>query len=139
MSSRKLLLFLVRLVLGGTFVWAGILKIADPLRFAEDISNYRVFPRVITLFLALVLPWVEVLCGVLLVSGVFFRASALILSGLLVTFLVLISVTIVRGINIECGCFGSLSEKVGWRLVLTDSVLLLLTLTVLFSRRKAQT
>jgi uncharacterized membrane protein YphA (DoxX/SURF4 family) len=136
MIRNKYILLVLRLVVGGVFLWAGILKIFDPLEFAQGIADYRVFPRVISLFLALVLPWLEVLCGVLLILGVFRNASALLVSCLLAGFLVLIISAILRGLDIDCGCFGSLSQKADYKLILTDSLLLFFSLNILFSRKQ---
>ncbi len=136
MIRNKYILLVLRLVVGGVFLWAGILKIFDPLEFAQGIADYRVFPRVISLFLALVLPWLEVLCGVLLILGVFRNASALLVSCLLAGFLVLIISAILRGLDIDCGCFGSLSQKADYKLILTDSLLLFFSLNIFFSRKQ---
>jgi len=135
MIRNKYILLVFRLVVGGMFIWAGVSKIIDPLEFAQNIANYRVFPQGISFFLALVLPWIEVICGVSLILGIFRYASALLLSGLLAVFLVLITVTIIRGIDIDCGCFGDLSGKVDYKLILMDSVLLFFSLNIFFSRK----
>lgn len=134
MIGNKYLVFSFRLILGGVFIWAGLLKIFDPLGFAEDIANFRVFPQWISFFLALILPWIEVISGVFLILGLFRHASTLILSLLLAAFLVLIVVSIMRGIDIDCGCFGSFSQKVDYKLILTDCVLLFLSLNIFFSK-----
>jgi putative oxidoreductase len=135
MIRNKYILVAFRLVVGGVFIWAGVSKIFDPLGFAQNIVNYRAFPQVMSFFLALVLPWIEVICGAFLILGIFRSASALLLSGLLAVFLVLITVTIIRGIDIDCGCFGSLSAKVDYKLILEDSILLFFSLNIYFSRQ----
>ncbi len=136
MVQNKYIIFVFRLIVGGTFIWAGILKIIDPLEFAQNISNYRVFSRIVSFFLALILPWVEVICGFFLILGFLRRGSALLLSLLLFSFLGLIGVTLIRGINIDCGCFGSLNRKLDISLFFTDLVLLLMCLNIYFFRLK---
>lgn len=138
MIRNKYILIAFRLVVGGMFIWAGVTKIIDPLGFAQNIANYRVFPDGISFFLALVVPWIEVICGVFLILGLFRSASALLLSAFLVVFLVLIAATLIRGIDIDCGCFGSLSGKVDYKLILTDSILLFFCLNIYFSRKAVQ-
>ncbi len=132
MIGNRYLLFTFRLVVGGVFIWAGLSKIFDPLSFAENISNYRLFPHWMSFFIALALPWIEVICGVFLILGLFQRSSAFLLSLLLAFFLTLIVVTILRGINVDCGCFGSIGRKVDLNLILFDGVLLFLSLNILF-------
>jgi uncharacterized membrane protein YphA (DoxX/SURF4 family) len=140
MIRNKSILLVFRLVVGGVFIWAGLLKILDPLEFAQNIANYRVFSRDLSLLAAIVLPWLEVLCGVLVIFGIFRSASSLLLSGLLAAFLVLITVTIFRGLDVDCGCFGSSGRHVDYSLLLADIVLLYLTLNIFvssLSRRSA--
>ena len=133
MISRKYILLAFRLILGGVFVWSGILKILDPLQFAQDVSNYQTFPPDLAFVVALVLPWIELLCGVFLILGVFRLGSAGLVSLLLVAFLALIASTLIRGIEVECGCFGSFSRKVDFKLILTDAALLFLSLRLFWS------
>jgi putative oxidoreductase len=136
MINHKTALWVFRFVVGGVFIWAGLLKILDPLEFAQDIANYHVFSRDISFVIAIVLPWIEVLCGVLVILGIFRATSSLVLSGLLVAFLALITATILRGIDVECGCFGSLGRRVDFLLLLTDSILLYLTMNIFVSSLK---
>ena len=135
MINNRYLHYLFRLVLGGVFIWAGIIKITNPLGFAQDISNYQILPQSISFFLALFLPWIEVICGVFIITGLFLRSSSLFLCGLLGGFLILIIVTLIRGIDVECGCFGSLGRQVDYKLLLTDCALLFLSLNIFFFRK----
>ncbi len=134
MIGNKYILLFFRLAVGGLFIWAGFLKIFDPLDFAQNIANYRIFPQSVSLFLALIIPWIEVICGLLLVLGIFRETASFILSASLVVFLALIIVTLIRGLDIECGCFGSLSRRVDYKLLLTDAVLLFFSLNIFLSQ-----
>ena len=136
-GNRYILLFF-RLVVGGVFIWAGLLKIFDPLDFAQDIANYRVFTQTVSLFLALIIPWIEVICGLLLVLGIFHGTASFMLSGSLVVFLGLIIVTLMRGLDIDCGCFGSLNRSVDYKLLLMDCVLLFFSLNIFLSQYSAK-
>ncbi len=135
MKNNRYLHYLFRLILGGVFIWAGIVKITNPIGFAQDIANYQVFPQSISFFLALILPWIEVICGVFVLTGLFLRSSSFFLSGLLAGFLVLIVVTMIRGIDVECGCFGSLGRQVDYKLLITDSALLFFSLSTFLHRK----
>ncbi|MGD9344855.1 MAG: MauE/DoxX family redox-associated membrane protein [Candidatus Aminicenantes bacterium] len=130
MIRKPYILWIIRLAVGGIFIWAGLLKVADPLEFAQDIANYRILSRDLSFLIALVLPWLEILCGVLVIIGIFRTASALLLSGLLSLFLLLITVTLIRGLDVNCGCFGSIGRHVDFWLLVTDIVLLFLTLNI---------
>ncbi len=136
MSGNKWVLLGCRLVVGGLFIWAGVLKIIDPLGFAQSIENYRFFPRGLVFIIAIVLPWVEVLSGVFLIVHLFRRSSALIISVLLIGFIGLVVIAMLRGIDTTCGCFGSLSRKADLSLILMDTGMLFLALNVFFANRQ---
>jgi uncharacterized membrane protein YphA (DoxX/SURF4 family) len=134
MIRHRWLLLLFRVIVGGVFIWAGALKIADPLDFAQSIKNYQVVSPTLALLIAIVLPWVEVLSGALLIIGVLKRSSALLISLLLIGFIGLVALALARGIDTSCGCFGSLSRRADLSLILTDAVLLVFSLSVFFAR-----
>ncbi len=135
MIRNKALLLVFRIVLGGLFVYAGAVKVGDPLDFAQDIRNYRLVGQSLSFVAALVLPWLEILAGVFLVAGVGKRGAALVITGLLVFFIVLTLVTMARGLDVDCGCFGSLGRKSGWGVVLEDLGMLALGLCILSARK----
>lgn len=136
MIRNKSVLWIFRLIVGGIFVWAGLMKILEPLEFAQNTANYRLFSRDLSFLIALVLPWIEVLCGVLLIFGIYQSASSLLLSGLLGLFLMLILVTLWRGLDVDCGCFGSIGRHVDYRLLITDIVLLYMAVNIWVSSLK---
>ncbi len=124
MIRNKPVIFLFRLIVGGVFIYAGILKIIDPLGFSQNILNYKVLPPALSLPVAIVLPWLEVLTGFGLVAGLFKRTSAQIISLMLIGFIVLVAITMIRGLDVDCGCFGTFSRKADLRLILEDAILL---------------
>ena len=111
MSSRLALLespkltIAVRIALGLIFVGASLPKIVDPPGFAHMIYNYRLVPGSLVNFVALVLPWLELLCGIALTLGIWKRTAAGILGFLLVLFIVGLGVNLARMHPIDCGCF----------------------------------
>ena len=95
----------VQLALGAIFIIAALPKIADPPSFAHMIYNYRILPGGLINISSLVMPWVELLCGIALVLGVWRRPALAIVTILLVMFLAAISFNLGRGNAIDCGCF----------------------------------
>jgi uncharacterized membrane protein YphA (DoxX/SURF4 family) len=136
MIKNKTLLVLFRLILGGLFVYAGVLKVLDPLDFAQSIRNYDLVGQSLSLAAAIVLPWLEILAGAALAAGIWKRASALVISGLLVFFILLTLVTILRGLDVDCGCFGAISRKAGWGLIVEDAAMLYMALAILLAPKK---
>jgi uncharacterized membrane protein YphA (DoxX/SURF4 family) len=134
MLRNKGVLLAFRLVLGGLFVYAGAVKVLDPLDFAQNIRNYQLVGQSLSFIAAIVLPWLEILAGLALILGVWTRGAALVVTGLLVFFIVLTAVTMVRGLDVDCGCFGALSRKSGWGVILEDLGMLVLGLVLLKKR-----
>ena len=134
MIRHRWVLLLFRVIVGGVFIWAGALKIADPLGFAQSIKNYQVVPHTLAFLIAVVLPWVEVLSGAFLIIGLYRRSSALIISLLLAGFIALVALALARGIDTSCGCFGSLDRRADFSLILIDAVLLVLAMNIFFAR-----
>ena len=130
---NRIFLLLLRLIVGGVFVWAAVTKIADPLTFAQDVRNYRLVGQTLSFLTAIILPWVELIAGLFLIIGIFPRASALLISGLLLFFITLVAITMLRGIDVECGCFGTFSRQADLWLILEDTVWLIMALILLFS------
>ena len=119
---------LLRLLVGGAFVVAGALKVADPAKFALDVSHYRLVPYELINLVAILLPWIEITSGLFVLAGIWLRAAALVITSLTVMFLVLIVSALARGLNIECGCFGTVGGKhIGLVNLVIDSSLLALS------------
>ena len=97
----------MRWVVGGVFLVAGGLKLADPAEFGVDIHNYRLLPYRTAVLLAVYLPWLEILCGTFLILRRLQSAVLLLLLLLLLLFTAALVSAWVRGIDIACGCFGS--------------------------------
>lgn len=102
-SNTKLILAL-RIIVGLLFIYASIEKIIDPKSFSDIIDNYRFSPVALSNFAALILPWIELIAGLGLISGIYLEGSNLLLMGLIVFFIFLMSRALVLGINTHCGC-----------------------------------
>ena len=136
--DNDILTMVVRLVLGITFIYASFYKIIDPGSFAKSIWYYHLAPGAMINLLAIILPWVELVCGLLLIVGVAYRGS-LILTGLMITvFIAAIGSAIARGIDLDCGCFKAAqsSSSSTWNSLLIDIGLFVLFLQLYYSRSK---
>ena len=125
--NNKYLLLIIRLVLGFVFIYAAVTKISDPNGFSQAIYNYKLLPLFLVNILAIILPWVELSAGFLLVFGVSVKENSAIISGLLIIFILAVLISFFRGLNIECGCFGTVDgSKVGLQKILENVGLLIL-------------
>ena len=95
----------VQIALGALFVAASLPKIVDPPSFAHMIYNYRIIPGFALNAMTLMMPWLELLCGLALILGVWRRSAAVIIGGMLVVFIIAISINLARDNAVNCGCF----------------------------------
>jgi putative oxidoreductase len=131
-DKRVVLIF--RLVLGITFVYASLDKIAHPDQFAKIVYNYKILPGFLINIFAVTLPWIELLTGFFLILGIFTESASLLISFLLVIFLIAISVNVFRGVNLNCGCFSTdpAGKEEGISLLFRDFLFLFMGLMVFF-------
>ncbi len=107
----KIIYHLSRLILAGTFIYAGVVKGTDPVAFAGQVANYQILPYAWNYLVAATLPYLELLCGILLLLNMRVRPAVLVLFGLNLVFMVALSSLLVRGIDIDCGCFNPDAEN----------------------------
>jgi len=133
-------MLLARLIVGGLFIYLAIHKVGDPVKFLKDIREYHLLPESPPYFLnltAVAMPWVEIICGVLLIIGFWIRGAASVVLVLMVWFTGAIFLRAVGvyhagdiafcGIEFDCGC-GSGVINICRKLVTNAS---LITLTVI--------
>ena len=126
-----------RLILGGVFLYAGVSKVFDPGALAASIRSYELpLPEGFVTVGAHALPLLEILLGLYLLIGLFSKASAWSASGLIVLFSVVLIQGAVRGLEIDCGCFGSTTPTTAsslWVDVMRDLGLLALALQLVYA------
>ncbi|MEZ5303812.1 MAG: hypothetical protein R3F11_24685 [Verrucomicrobiales bacterium] len=141
---------LIRLAIGGVFLYAGAVKAWDPILFHEQVRAYQLLDDPYSAFVAIGLPWLEIFCGLsllaaaiygivarganpppaavraLLVSRHLHLGATLLIAGQLIAFIGGILSARARNLDIACGCFGSQSSSVNdWTTLAFDAVLLL--------------
>ncbi|PWB76450.1 DoxX family protein [candidate division GN15 bacterium] len=130
------LTLLSRLLVGGMFIYAAFYKIVDPAAFAKSIWFYHLVPGKFINLMALVLPWLEVTCGIAVIIGFWHRGAKLWANIMLIVFIAALGSTIVRGISIDCGCFRAAKSAThsAWNSLWFDVVALVFALQLLISR-----
>jgi|FaiFalFF_MnMetaG_3_1042247.scaffolds.fasta_scaffold00213_9 putative oxidoreductase len=124
-TATAVVAVLLRGVLGMVFLVAAAGKLANPEEFARTIANYQLLPVALVNLPAIVLPWLELVVGMLLIAGVRLRAAATVAALLLGIFTLALISALVRGLDIHCGCFSqTAAERIGWGRVLEDVLLL---------------
>jgi putative oxidoreductase len=122
------------LIVGGIFIYAGVIKALDPVQFANDIDNYKTLPWFISVRLAFYLPWLEIVCGLTLIFRFLYLGGLSILTALILIFVGATIAAKARGLDITCGCFGHASKNWNFTSHLLLDLLILAAALVLFSR-----
>ena len=147
MDQTGIPLLVARLMVGGLFIWMGVAKIHDPVTFLKLMRQYQLLPASMPHFLnfvAVVVPWVETLCGAALILGLTVRGAGLVAAVMLVVFTPMILMRGLElynqggvsfcGVNFDCGCGAGvifLCNK-----LVENVVVLLLALVAVFSRSR---
>ncbi|MGB9474991.1 MAG: MauE/DoxX family redox-associated membrane protein [Candidatus Udaeobacter sp.] len=119
------------LIIAAVFIYAGVLKVMDPVQFAHDIDHYKILPWTIGAGLAFYLPWLEIFCGLALIFRILYRGALSILTVLVLIFLVATIAAKARGLDITCGCFGHASQNWSFPAHLALDLAILAVLVVL--------
>ena len=96
-----------RLILGLTFIYASFHKILSPEEFAKIVYGYGLFPHVSINLIAIIIPFLELVCGLALVIGFYPRSAAIIVNMMLLAFIAALTINIIRGHEFDCGCFSA--------------------------------
>ncbi len=128
---------LLRVGLGIVFLYASYEKVLSPSDFAQAVDNYALLPPALIHPVALFLPWIEAVCGGLLIIGRLTFGATLIVDILMVIFILAFTINWVRGVDVSCGCFsleteGQTGENAFY--ILRDLVILGVGLYVLYIR-----
>jgi hypothetical protein len=115
---------------------SGLAKIADPVRFLLTLREFRFLPGTMEVFLALYLPWLEFVLGLGTILGILQRTSALLIAGLNGLFILALASLLIRGIEVDCGCFGLLADILhlpdlaDWKALVRNLVFIAMGLTL---------
>ena len=106
LALRSYQTLVIRLVLGGVFVWAGTAKLVQTSSFVETVAAFGILPADWAAPFALSVIWIELITGGLLLLDIWPRSNALVVLVLLVVFSAAFGINMYRGNDVACGCFG---------------------------------
>ena len=133
--NNKYFNLILRIILGSIFIISGVEKISNPAEFAQTIENYRLLPISSINIFALILPWIELISGMFLLFGIKNKENSLIITTMMIVFTSAVVIAVLRNLDIDCGCFGTLTaQKVGLRKVIENIVLISMGFTILFGK-----
>lgn len=125
----------LRMLLGALFVYSGWQKAQDPAQFLLNVRSFQILSDPYAAWLAMGLPWLEIIAGTALVSGLCVEGGLAVLAGVLGLFLWAILDSWHRGLDIDCGCFGKEAQETSYLdLVIRDLLLMALTVGLIIQR-----
>ena len=133
--ARAVRLF-ARFVLAGVFIFAAATKIDDPGTFAIQVERYQLLPWKVCAVIAVYLPWLELLSGLCLFLKFLERGALVLIMLLLSIFTLALGSALVRGLSIDCGCFGHAFISTGTVVPILRNLLLLLFAGVLWTKNR---
>lgn len=136
-KGQRLFYHACRLLLGGIFLYAGVLKAQDVTAFAGSVASYRILPYAWNFVAAAILPYVETIAGTLLLINQRVRPAAFLLGILTLIFVVVLVSVLVRGLEIDCGCFNPAAHTTPLAALGRDVGILLLVIVTYSLRGRA--
>lgn len=126
---------LLRWVIAGLSLLAGLSKLSNPPQFAREIANYGLTSSSVAVLLAVYLPWLEIVAAICLLTRRLERGALGVLGGLLLVFIGALSSAWARGLDIACGCFRAENTptQANFPLLLLRDGLLLIVVSALLS------
>lgn len=128
---------LLSIALGSIFLVSAVPKLRHPKSFVLAVLEYRVLPARLSWFYARLIPPLEFLLALLLLTGTAVRAAAVVMAVLLLSFIAAIGINLARGRDLDCHCFGKGARRpIGWKLLLQDAALLGAAIAVVIFTRE---
>jgi len=138
--TERILEILIRLGIGGMFIFASVFKIADPKGFAVLVAQYQFLPHNLVNLWALILPQVEFWFGLALIVTPFVKECVLVILALFACFIIALVWALALDLGITCGCFqidGAQSKAEAWTALIRDLILLGPTTWLLTRKNKS--
>ncbi len=130
----RVLSILTSCFLGTVLIVSASLHLTNPILFFEDLMGYEIVGQSTAMWLTLIMPPVMFVCGMAIINRLASKSVLIATSLLLLAFVFSQSVAFVRGLKINCGCFGAGSHEVGWLSIAFTSACLLGNLFLLWDK-----
>ncbi|MCF7808453.1 MAG: DoxX family membrane protein [Candidatus Marinimicrobia bacterium] len=137
---KNVLYLIFRVGLGALFVYASLDKIWNPGQFANSIANYKLLPLPLLHLAAIILPWLEILCGMLLIFNYKARTANILIGSMLIVFTLAILISMARGLDFNCGCYAQddTRSNIGLGKVLNNIQLIIVSVILELRFRRLQ-
>jgi len=133
-AANRYVILVFRLILAAFFLTSSYGKLVDIERYSVDaVYNFGILPMALARPFALVMPFIELLCGLGLLFGVLTRLSALGIALMSLSFFIAKAIVLSQGRSIECGCFGAVIDTLASVTIFMDIPMMVLALVIMFS------
>jgi uncharacterized membrane protein YphA (DoxX/SURF4 family) len=123
----------LRVVLASIFLYAGGIKVFEPLLFKAVIQSFFALPDSLAVGLAVVVPWIEILAGLSLLLNYKAVYSSALIAAMSLFFFGLMAVNYGQVLPFGCACFGFHgAELVGFRHIARELLILSLAGVVFY-------
>lgn len=129
---------LIRFVLAFLFILAAIEKLTNPFAFALSIDAYQIFPEWVTNISTFFIPWLELFIGFGLLFKFKLKANLYLYLFLMIAFTLLVLVALLKGLDIECGCYGESSTKIGLVKLFENILIVVFVLLLILIKKQPQ-
>jgi uncharacterized membrane protein YphA (DoxX/SURF4 family) len=131
---NRYLSLVFRIAVGVVFIISGSGKLPEGAAFVNQVEGFDLLPNVLARFYGTALPWVEIVIGALLILGLLSRFAAGIGGLAALSFIIANSISLYRGLNLECGCFGNVAVLHTRDALIIDFMLLIMALQILIHK-----
>jgi hypothetical protein len=138
-AANRHVVLVFRLILAAFFLTSSYGKLVDIERYSVDaVYNFGILPMVLARPFGLVMPFIELLCGLGLLFGVLTRFSALGIALMSLSFFIAKEIVLSQGRSIECGCFGAVIDTLASVTIFMDIPMMVLASVIMFSAPAAR-
>ena len=124
-KTFEVFLYVVRIAIGCMFIYSSLPKIRQPYDFLASVYGYELVGPKAGMFVAMTLPFLELIVGVCLIGGIFISGALLASIGMAVMFTYVLGSALYHGVEITCGCFGAgATEIIGYKTLVRAVIIL---------------
>jgi len=133
-TANRYLILVLRVLLAAVFLLSSYGKLVDIERYSVDaVYNFDILPMALARFFGLVMPFIELLCGLGLLFGVLTRLAALGVALMSLAFFIAKGIVLAQGRSIDCGCFGAVVETLASVTIFMDIPMVIMALLIMFA------
>jgi len=122
---KKYSLELIRLILAFLFILSALQKFKSLETFALSVDAYQIFPAFLVNLITIIIPWLELFIGTGLLFKYKLQSNLIFYLFMMISFTILVFIAMIKGLDIDCGCFGESSTKVGVQKVAENMIIVL--------------